>query len=482
MISVQNKLILVTIMLCVTLSGCGDDSPTAPTAVLAAESHPTGVAGSGSSFAAVSPAVSGLPGSDQTPIGAKSVNSSPPGRVENLIGLQVSGRNAVQLTWNPPRSGTVLDYVVTRGSYNESTLPAGDCVGIPVICTALFEWLSLDPHSFTVKARNSAGYGEPSWVEVIVGEITGPVAVPNAVINLVATQSPGTLTVGVTWTPPTTGTVPTSYTVAGPLNLSRTLQHHRCTGTGVNGFCSVSFDNVPVGSGTFSVASVAGSGTGPASLVTVDVTEAIPPAFVQYFTGVQVGYDNAVVLSWHPPVDGRATYYTAARSGVYVDATIQHSECLVEMVEVLVTICSVTLDSLTYDEHWFTVTPHNGAGAGPRSEVSVSVVDVVTAAFSRIPASHNGDTFVFWVTFSEDMPLRRVSLLDHAFTVSGGEVTRVRRAPRRQNLTWKVWVTPSGDSTVRVTLPGNRSCSAAGAVCAEDGRQLSADVRLTVPR
>ena len=53
-----------------------------------------------------------------------------------------------------------------------------------------------------------------------------------------------------------------------------------------------------------------------------------------------------------------------------------------------------------------------------------------------------------------------VTLRDHAFTVTGGTVTKTRRLEARKNVRWEITVDPSGDARERVpprTTEGGQS-------------------------
>ena len=87
----------------------------------------------------------------------------------------------------------------------------------------------------------------------------------------------------------------------------------------------------------------------------------------------------------------------------------------------------------------------------------------LTARLTGIPEAHDGETaFRFRVAFSEDVGIDEQSLRDHSFTVSGGEVTGAQRD--RHDL-WEITVAPDSDGDVTITLPGDRECGTAGAVC-----------------
>ena len=106
----------------------------------------------------------------------------------------------------------------------------------------------------------------------------------------------------------------------------------------------------------------------------------------------------------------------------------------------------------------------------------------LTANLENTPESHDGETpFTFELRFSEDFDLSYATLRDHAFTVTGGEVTGARRLDPPGNIRWEIAVRPDSDAGVTVVLPATGDCEAEGAVCTEDGRPLSNRTELTVP-
>ena len=107
----------------------------------------------------------------------------------------------------------------------------------------------------------------------------------------------------------------------------------------------------------------------------------------------------------------------------------------------------------------------------------------LTASIHSQPASHDGSAaFTFELRLSET-PADGFSyrtLRDHAFTVTGGEVTKARRLEPGKNIRWEITVQPSGNADVTVTLPATTDCDDDGAICAGDGRMLSERVEFTV--
>ena len=124
----------------------------------------------------------------------------------------------------------------------------------------------------------------------------------------------------------------------------------------------------------------------------------------------------------------------------------------------------------------FTVVAANG------TTVEEPEPEPLTAAFQDAPAAHDGpdSTFVFKVLFSEAIPTGYTVLRDQAFEVSaGGVVTKAKRVDGRNDLR-EIHVDTSTWDDVTVTLPGNRACNTTGAICMNDGRQLTNSPTATV--
>ena len=105
----------------------------------------------------------------------------------------------------------------------------------------------------------------------------------------------------------------------------------------------------------------------------------------------------------------------------------------------------------------------------------------LTASVSAVPGSQSGE-FTFELRFSET-PRKKFSykiMRDHAFTVTGGQVTGARRLVQRSNVGWEIHVQPDGDGTVTIVLPATTDCTAEGAICTQDGRKLSNRLEITV--
>ena len=130
----------------------------------------------------------------------------------------------------------------------------------------------------------------------------------------------------------------------------------------------------------------------------------------------------------------------------------------------------------------FTDDADNGETLTSAATVAVAAPTPLTAAFQDLPNSHDGSTaFTFRVLFSEDVGVSYVNMRNDAFTVEEGDVTSARRVGGRNDL-WEITVEPDGNTDVVITLPADRSCTTAGAVCTKEDnpRQLTNSPTATV--
>ena len=120
------------------------------------------------------------------------------------------------------------------------------------------------------------------------------------------------------------------------------------------------------------------------------------------------------------------------------------------------------------------------AATGPVEEAPQ---EPLTASTHGVPQSHDGENvFTFELRFSEDLKsgFSFKTLRDHAFTVTGGDVTRAKRLGGSGNTRWTIHVQPDGNGDVTLVLPVTADCDADHAICAGDGRPLSNRLELTV--
>ena len=110
----------------------------------------------------------------------------------------------------------------------------------------------------------------------------------------------------------------------------------------------------------------------------------------------------------------------------------------------------------------------------------------LTAAIHDAPGSHDGqEDFTFELRFSEELGtgFSYLTLQDHAFTVTGGEVVGARQldgGSATPNTRWEITVSPDSNANVKITLPVTTDCEAEGAICTDDGRVLSNQLEFTV--
>ena len=111
-------------------------------------------------------------------------------------------------------------------------------------------------------------------------------------------------------------------------------------------------------------------------------------------------------------------------------------------------------------------------------------VTALTGEFRNMPSTHDGSDFVFNVKFSTTVSTKYRVMRDHAFTITGGDITGAERVNRKRDH-WKITVDPDGDDEdVVLTLPETTDCSATGAICTntKDQQPLSHSLTATVSK
>ena len=124
----------------------------------------------------------------------------------------------------------------------------------------------------------------------------------------------------------------------------------------------------------------------------------------------------------------------------------------------------------------------NAGNAESVTSDAVDGPDPLTATTRDAPRSHDGSTaFAFELRFSEAPAVGFATVRDHAFTVTGGSLDKVRRLVPGSNAWWEITVTPSSEADVTLALNATTNCSAEGAICNVDGVKLSGVLELVVP-
>ena len=107
----------------------------------------------------------------------------------------------------------------------------------------------------------------------------------------------------------------------------------------------------------------------------------------------------------------------------------------------------------------------------------------LTATVHDKPSSHDGSTaFTFELRLSETPAsgLSYTTLQEHALTVTGGTLPKVRRLEAGKNVRREITVQPSYNADATIVLAITTDCTVQGAICTSDGRKLSSRVELTI--
>ena len=106
----------------------------------------------------------------------------------------------------------------------------------------------------------------------------------------------------------------------------------------------------------------------------------------------------------------------------------------------------------------------------------------LTATTHDEPSSHDGSAaFTFEIRLSENIDgFSYTTLQEHALTVTGGTLPKVRRLEPGRNVRWEITVQPSSNADVTIVLAITTDCTVQGAICTSDGRKLSGRVEVTI--
>ena len=122
----------------------------------------------------------------------------------------------------------------------------------------------------------------------------------------------------------------------------------------------------------------------------------------------------------------------------------------------------------------------NDTAAAAQAQAAEEVTPL-TASFSDVPASHDGQSsFTFRIAFSEPIATSYEVVRDQSLEVTGGSVAQARRVDGRSDL-WEITVEPGSNADVAVILRPDLACDAEGAICTDDGKRLSNGLALLVP-
>ena len=98
----------------------------------------------------------------------------------------------------------------------------------------------------------------------------------------------------------------------------------------------------------------------------------------------------------------------------------------------------------------------------------------LTARFENVPETHDGAArFTFDLRFSEEIAISYRTLRDQSLELAGGTVRGARRLARPSNMRWRITVEPDVEGDLTITLPADRACNTAGAICTSGGKRLS---------
>ena len=196
------------------------------------------------------------------------------------------------------------------------------------------------------------------------------------------------------------------------------------------------------------------------------------------------GNSGELAVSWDAPSSDGGSEITGYRAQWKESSGSWDTPANVSETAVTGTAHTITglTDGTEYDVQ---VRAVNSEGAGEASsEAAATPVNPtpLTATTHDKRSSHDGSAvFTFELRFSENIEgLSYTTLQEHAFTVTGGSVSKARRLEPGKNVRWEITIQPSSDADVTIVLPITTDCATQGAICTSDGRKLSSRVELTI--
>ena len=125
--------------------------------------------------------------------------------------------------------------------------------------------------------------------------------------------------------------------------------------------------------------------------------------------------------------------------------------------------------------------PSEALRLGDAAKTGLRVADPLTGSFAYVPQSHDGSRgFTLGLHFSEDVSTNFQEMRYRTIKVIGGRLQHVQLADSTNTARWYMYVTPSGDYDVTLSLQAGQSCGDIATVCTADGRALSHDMEVTV--
>ena len=240
-----------------------------------------------------------------------------------------------------------------------------------------------------------------------------------------------------------------------------------------------------VGSNTITVTVTAEDATTTVTY-TVTVTRATLPPLAAEFKSAPRSHDGTSEFTFHLSFSDRIT----ANLGVLQDQVLSASGGSVietrrvngrnDLWQIHVkpsdnVVVTVTLNPTTDDcSQSGSICTADGRALSNSPSVTVTERRSLTASFASVPASHDGKReFTLQLSFNDNITTTVRVLRAQALSATGGVVTNAWRVDGRNDL-WLVYVKPSGNDAITVTLdPPTDDCSETGSVCTADGRALT---------
>ena len=194
--------------------------------------------------------------------------------------------------------------------------------------------------------------------------------------------------------------------------------------------------------------------------------------------GVARQYCGRLAVSWDAPSNDGGSEITGYR--VQWKESSGSWDTPSDVSETTVTGTAHTITGLTdgteYDVQVRAVNSEGTGEASPEAAATPVNPTPLTATTHDKPSSHDGqNAFIFELRFSEEFILSYKALREHAFTVTGGEVTGVRRLQAPSNIRWEIKVMPDGDGQLRSCCPSPQTATPTGPSVPETAGCFPAD-------